>query len=99
MQGHARVSGAHHVQLHAWASLPLLWERSFAAFKAYTYSQLEYITAAMLTRHVPRAEPLGPTVVQVGGGTKELFYYPSNTSKVRTHRQCCRRCSCCLGGR
>ena len=54
---------------------------SLAAYLFYLYSQLEYVTAAMLTRHVPR-EGSGANVIQVGGGTKELFYYPKNTLQV-----------------
>ena len=52
-----------------------------AAWFFYLYSQLEYITASMLTRHVPRGGN-GATVIQVGGSTKDLFYYPKNTLQV-----------------
>ena len=54
---------------------------SLAGWMFYLYSQLEYITAAMLTRHVPR-EGNGANVIQIGGGTKEIFYYPRNTLQV-----------------
>lgn len=47
-------------------------------YLVYLYSQIEYITAAMLSRHVPAQS----SVIQVGGGTKELFYYPKSTEKV-----------------
>ena len=47
-------------------------------YLVYLYSQIEYITAAMLSRHVPQSA----SVIQVGGGTKELFYYPKSTDKV-----------------
>uniref|UniRef100_A0A383VYG1 Methyltransferase type 11 domain-containing protein n=1 Tax=Tetradesmus obliquus TaxID=3088 RepID=A0A383VYG1_TETOB len=52
-----------------------------AALKFYLYSQLEYITAAMLTKYVPQAGK-GATVIQLGGGTRELYYYPKNTMTV-----------------
>ncbi|GAX85089.1 hypothetical protein CEUSTIGMA_g12509.t1 [Chlamydomonas eustigma] len=47
----------------------------------YLYTQLEYITASMLSRHVPRTDK-GANVIQVGGGSKELYYYPKNTMQV-----------------
>ncbi|KAF6259010.1 hypothetical protein COO60DRAFT_1060647 [Scenedesmus sp. NREL 46B-D3] len=52
-----------------------------AALKFYLYSQLEYITAAMLSKYVPKAGK-GATVIQLGGGTRELYYYPKNTMIV-----------------
>jgi len=52
-----------------------------AAWFFYLYSQLEYITASMLTRHVPRGGN-GASVIQVGGSTKDLFYYPKDTLQV-----------------
>jgi hypothetical protein len=47
-------------------------------YLVYLYSQIEYITAAMMSRHVPAKA----SAIQVGGGTKELFYYPKSTEKV-----------------
>eukprot|EP00798_Chlamydomonas_sp_ICE-L_P009153 gene9153-16278_t len=35
----------------------------------------------MLTRYVPK-EGRGPVVIQCGGGTRELYYYPKNTIQV-----------------
>lgn len=52
-----------------------------AAVKLWLYSQLEYVTAAMLGKFVPRGGA-GATVVQLGGGTRELYYYPKDTSTV-----------------
>jgi hypothetical protein len=43
------------------------------------YSQLEVITARMLGGFVPKA---GGTVVQLGGGTRELYYYPMTVRQV-----------------
>ena len=72
----------------SWVTLPLLFQicivlllNSLAGWFFYLYSQLEYITAAMLTRHVPR-DGNGATVIQIGGGTKDIFYYPRNTLQV-----------------
>lgn len=83
-----------------------------AGLRLYTYSQLEYITAAMLARHVKpggarvlqvrrmaaslavqRQTGGGPTcraflltpltfLVQVGGTTRDVFYYPASTVQV-----------------
>ena len=47
-------------------------------YLVYLYSQIEYITAAMIARHVPPQA----SVIQIGGGTKELFYYPKTIEKV-----------------
>eukprot|EP00878_Enallax_costatus_P021692 GHUV01022982.1.p1 GENE.GHUV01022982.1~~GHUV01022982.1.p1 ORF type:complete len:237 (+),score=40.12 GHUV01022982.1:867-1577(+) len=52
-----------------------------AALKFYLYSQLEYITASMLTKYVPKGGG-GATVLQLGGGTRELYYYPKDTKLV-----------------
>ena len=46
---------------------------STAALRASTYTQLEYITASMLSRHVRAG---GARVVQLGGSTRDLYYYP-----------------------
>ncbi|GMH43762.1 hypothetical protein BSKO_11696 [Bryopsis sp. KO-2023] len=43
------------------------------------YSQLEYVTASMLTNYVIKG---GARVVQIGGGTRELYYYPKGTVQV-----------------
>ncbi|CAD7703986.1 unnamed protein product [Ostreobium quekettii] len=50
----------------------------FFAYRAYLYGQMEYITASMLTNNVPK----GARVVQVGGGTREVFYYPKGTIQI-----------------
>ncbi|KAK3268065.1 hypothetical protein CYMTET_23410 [Cymbomonas tetramitiformis] len=53
---------------------------SFALFRGYVYSRLQYITASMLTRHVPRG---GAEVLEIGiGGGKNLYYYPSDVVQV-----------------
>ncbi len=65
-----------------WPVLVLAPMLTFGGYLFYIYSQLEYITAAMLTQHVPR-DGNGAIVVQIGGGSKELFYYPKNTLQVR----------------
>lgn len=53
---------------------------SFAVFRGYVYSRLQYITASMLTRHVPRG---GAEVLEIGiGGGKNLYYYPSDVVQV-----------------
>ncbi|PSC74024.1 phosphatidylethanolamine N-methyltransferase [Micractinium conductrix] len=44
-----------------------------------TYSQVEYVTAAMLARHV---KPGGARVLQLGGTTRDLYYYPAGTVQV-----------------
>lgn len=44
-----------------------------AAGRVYAYSQLEFVVAAMLTNNVPKG---GGTVLQLGGGSRELYYYP-----------------------
>ena len=49
------------------------------AWRAIVYGQLEFITAAMLGRHVPK---LPSKVIQLGGGSRELFYYPKDTQQV-----------------
>ncbi|KAL4459195.1 hypothetical protein ABPG75_014074 [Micractinium tetrahymenae] len=50
-----------------------------AALRLSAYSQLEYVTAAMLARHV---RPGGARVLQLGGSTRDLFYYPAGTVQV-----------------
>lgn len=52
---------------------------SFAAVKFISYSQLEVARTALLTRHVPKN---GATVLQLGGTTRDLFYYPTGTVRV-----------------
>lgn len=39
-----------------------------------------YITAAMLSRWVP-VDGAGAKVIQLNGGTRELYYYPKNGEK------------------
>ncbi|KAI3423425.1 hypothetical protein D9Q98_010641 [Chlorella vulgaris] len=50
-----------------------------AALRLNGYSRLEYVTAAMLSRHVKRG---GARVLQLGGSTRDLFYYPEGTLQV-----------------
>eukprot|EP00887_Chlorella_sp_A99_P007008 scaffold2.g7008.t1 len=50
------------------------------ALKMSAYSQVEYVKAAMLSRHVA---PGGARVVQLGGSTRDLFYYPTGTLQAR----------------
>lgn len=50
-----------------------------AAAKAAAYSQLEVVRASMLSRHVKSG---GAKVLQLGGNTKDLYYYPSGTVQV-----------------
>lgn len=49
-----------------------------AALRFYLYSQLEVITAKMLGKYVPSGGPTGARVIQLGGGTRELYYYPKD---------------------
>ncbi|EFJ45877.1 hypothetical protein VOLCADRAFT_118240 [Volvox carteri f. nagariensis] len=63
------------------ATLPIVAVGGVAAWKFALYGQLEYITASMLTNYVPKGEP-GPRVIQLQGGTRELYYYPKSTVQV-----------------
>ncbi|GIL52380.1 hypothetical protein Vafri_8267, partial [Volvox africanus] len=63
------------------ATLPVIALGGVAAWRFALYGQLEYITAAMLTNYVPKGEP-GPRVIQLQGGTRELYYYPKSTVQV-----------------
>ncbi|KAG2485966.1 hypothetical protein HYH03_015292 [Edaphochlamys debaryana] len=65
--------------LGAALAVPLVAAGGVAAWKFATYSQLEFITAAMLTNQVPKNKP---TVIQLQGGTRELFYYPKSLLQV-----------------
>ncbi|GLC40848.1 hypothetical protein PLESTB_000016200 [Pleodorina starrii] len=65
----------------AAAALPVLAVGGVAAWKFTLYGQLEYITASMLTNYVPKGQP-GPRVIQLQGGTRELYYYPKSTVQV-----------------
>jgi len=47
--------------------------------RAFCYSQLTYVTASMLANSLPKTDL---RIVQVGGGIKELYYYPSTTVQV-----------------
>jgi hypothetical protein len=60
---------------------PLHGMHSAAALKFYLYSQLEVITAKMLGKYVPRGGT-GARVIQLGGGTRELYYYPKDVVLV-----------------
>lgn len=60
---------------------PLGGMHSAAALKFYLYSQLEVITAKMLGKYVPRGGT-GARVIQLGGGTRELYYYPKDVVLV-----------------
>lgn len=50
--------------------------------KFYLYSQLEIITAKMLGKYVPTGTGTGARVIQLGGGTRELYYYPKDVVLV-----------------
>ncbi|GBF89091.1 hypothetical protein Rsub_01808 [Raphidocelis subcapitata] len=52
-----------------------------AGLRFYCYSQLEYATAAMLSNWVPRGGN-GAKVIQLGGGARQLYYYPKNVVQV-----------------
>lgn len=47
--------------------------------KLTAYSQLEIVRTAMLSRHVKNG---GAKVLQLGGTTRDLFYYPAKTLSV-----------------
>eukprot|EP01024_Parvocaulis_polyphysoides_P021216 TRINITY_DN20056_c0_g1_i1.p1 TRINITY_DN20056_c0_g1~~TRINITY_DN20056_c0_g1_i1.p1 ORF type:complete len:265 (+),score=24.16 TRINITY_DN20056_c0_g1_i1:65-859(+) len=51
----------------------------YAGARFYSYSQMEVATAGMLTNWVPRG---GARVIQIGGGTRQLYYYPKDTVLV-----------------
>ena len=53
-----------------------------AAVKAVAYAQLEVVRTAMLSRHV---SPNGAKVLQLGGTTRDIFYYPAGTTKVNVN--------------
>ncbi|EFN53520.1 expressed protein [Chlorella variabilis] len=77
----AAVTAATDGGLPAW-SLPAglgLALAGVAALRVSGYSQLEYITAAMLARHVRSG---GARVLQLGGSTRDLYYYPQGTVQV-----------------
>jgi len=61
--------------------IPIAGALGVLGLRFVLYSQLEYITAAMLTQYVPR-EGRGAVVLQCGGGTRELYYYPKNCLQV-----------------
>ncbi|KXZ56099.1 hypothetical protein GPECTOR_2g981 [Gonium pectorale] len=63
----------------AAAAVPLLAAGGVAAWKFANYGQLEYITASMLSNYVPKGDP---RVIQLQGGTRELYYYPKSTVQV-----------------
>lgn len=51
----------------------------FGLIKVMAYSQLEVVRTAMLSRHVQQG---GARVLQLGGTTRDLYYYPSGTVQV-----------------
>ncbi|PNH04320.1 hypothetical protein TSOC_009521, partial [Tetrabaena socialis] len=63
----------------AAVAAPLLAAGGVAAWKVVNYGQLEYITASMLSNYVPKSEP---RVIQLRGGTRELYYYPKSVVQV-----------------
>ena len=52
--------------------------------KLTAYSQLEVVRTAMLSRHVKNG---GATVLQLGGTTRDVYYYPSKTVKITVNEQ------------
>lgn len=50
-----------------------------AAWRFAVYGRLQYITAAMLGRWVPKGNA---RVIQVGGSSRDLYYYPEDTVLV-----------------
>jgi hypothetical protein len=54
----------------------------FAAFRSYCYAQVTFVTASMLSKNLPRSEL---RIVQIGGGIRELYYYPATTVQVLCH--------------
>lgn len=57
-----------------------------AAVKFYCYSQLEVITAKMLSKYVPSgSSAAGARVIQLGGGTRELVSCTAAFPSSRTH--------------
>lgn len=57
----------------------LLIVGSFAALRSYCYAQVTFVTASMLSKKLPRTEL---RIIQIGGGIRELYYYPSSTVQV-----------------
>ncbi|KAL3162587.1 hypothetical protein ABBQ38_008636 [Trebouxia sp. C0009 RCD-2024] len=57
----------------------LLLLTGYAVLRFTSYGRLQYITAAMLGRWVPKG---GVRVIQIGGGTRDLYYYPKDTILV-----------------
>ena len=52
---------------------------AFSIVKLTAYSQLEVVRTAMLSRHVKNG---GANVLQLGGTTRDLYYYPPKTLSV-----------------
>ena len=48
--------------------------------KVMSYSQLEVVRTAMLSRHVRQGS--GAVVLQLGGTTRDVYYYPTGTVKI-----------------
>ncbi|KAL0021197.1 hypothetical protein WJX77_011659 [Trebouxia sp. C0004] len=57
----------------------LLLLTGLAIWRFTAYGRLQYITAAMLGRWIPKG---GARVIQVGGGSRDLYYYPKDTVLV-----------------
>jgi hypothetical protein len=51
----------------------------FAALRSYCYAQVTFVTAAMLSKNLPKSDL---RIIQIGGGIRELYYYPSSTVQV-----------------
>jgi ubiquinone/menaquinone biosynthesis C-methylase UbiE len=47
--------------------------------RLYIYTQVQLVTARLLSRSLPKGNI---RVVQLGGGSRELYYYPSTTVQV-----------------
>lgn len=56
---------------------------AYGGLRVLSSSQLTFVTAAMLSRNLPKEQL---RIVQVGGTVKELYYYPSSTVQVRSPR-------------
>lgn len=52
---------------------------SVVAARAATYARLQYVLAALLGRRIPTTVT---TVLQLGGSTRDLYYYPNSVQRV-----------------
>eukprot|EP01025_Chloroclados_australasicus_P048289 TRINITY_DN54676_c0_g1_i1.p1 TRINITY_DN54676_c0_g1~~TRINITY_DN54676_c0_g1_i1.p1 ORF type:complete len:251 (+),score=16.06 TRINITY_DN54676_c0_g1_i1:123-875(+) len=67
-------------QILTFGAIPVaLGAAVYTGIRIYSYAELEVITARMLTTWVPHG---GARVIQIGGGTRQLFYYPKDTVQV-----------------